>query len=249
MRAVDISNWQGEINLTEFTCWRNAGVGHVIVRASMETLAKRELAQRQMRGVLAAQMGLSPYVWCYWDWDPVATIDGALELMDGMPFHTLWLDVEEEGNHPGAAAVTSWLIGAIRRCAERNVKGGIYTGKWWWDKYHMPPDFALIPLWTAQYDGLENSAFTPYGGWTACAMKQYTSEGQVCSSAPLDLNWADEAYFGGDDMADYVTREDFNRLAAQVQRNQDADYVRALLAEFRDDDAITKIQEMKAART
>jgi len=214
MLGIDVSNWQGEITPETAGCWKELGYEHVIVRASLETQGKKDLAQRQMDAVLAAGSGLSAYLWCYWDWDPAQSVDDALALIGDRKYHTLWLDAEEEANTGSTNHLIWWITSAIAEAKKRGVRVGIYTGAWWWNKYRMGASFAHEALWDANYN-ISPGEFVPYGGWVESVAHQYSSDGSLCGLHPLDLNWLSDEYIGGMAVPENpVTRAEFDALKA-----------------------------------
>jgi hypothetical protein len=85
------------------------------------------------------------------------------------------------------------------RGAGRNV--GIYTGAWFWnDPRYLDgrKPFTTVPLWAASYDGIPDlSRWTPFGGWTHLAGKQYqgSEKGRPCGMA-VDLDVFDDSVLG-----------------------------------------------------
>lgn len=194
MYALDISNWQGEISDATIACWRDAGIGHLIVRASLETNAAAQLAQRQMDAALRGGLGLSVYQWCYWDWDPRQTVDWTRQLVGDRPVWSIWQDAEDPVIGRGADDIARWLRSAAQRYDDLGARNGVYTGKWWWDRYMRGrADLADRPLWDANYDGLPRSGFVPYGGWERDTISQFSSSYSLCG-ATLDINWVDDGF-------------------------------------------------------
>lgn len=195
MLAIDISNWQGELGASWFMCAKRDGVEHVVVRASTESPSLARVARSQMHNAVAASLGLSIYVWVYWQVDPREAVRAALSIADKLPVHTVFLDVEEERAVPSPDEIARWLATAVDEIW-RSGRAGIYTGKWWWDRY-MPGrnDFNKLPLWIAYYDNQADLNFPKFGGWESCVMKQYSDRGAVCGVSPINLNFADDDYF------------------------------------------------------
>lgn len=247
MYALDISNWQGEISDATVACWKAAGIGLVVVRLSLETNAKAQLALRQLDVCKRGGLLIAGYQWDYWRWDPVQTTDWTMQLIGDRKLEFIAQDVEDPDGVLTPDKNAAWIRKSSDTYNIYRQKNLIYTGKWFWDSYMRGiTSLSDIPLWDANYDGTPIGGFIPYGGWQKETISQFNSAYDLCGYE-LDINWIDDAYLEVPPVAE-VTREEFEELKKQVQRNQDSDYVRALLAEFRDDEAITKIEEMKVIR-
>lgn len=213
MYALDISNYQGEVSAATVACWKAAGIEHVIVRASLETVAMGELAQRQARVIVDGGLGLSAYVWAYWGWNPEATARAALRLFADLPVQRWWVDAEESGQGYTPDQLEAWLERILAVLPDQ----GIYTGAWWWNYFIGESPLARYPLWDANYDGLPQSGFVPYGGWTKEAVSQFSSSYELCGYT-LDINWIDDAWLAEGETVPGKgpTREEFDALQARL---------------------------------
>lgn len=73
----------------------------------------------------------------------------------------------------------------------RGVSLGVYSSSSQWGPIMGgATQFSNLPLWNAHWDYTYSpcsSGFTPFGGWTSAAMKQYAGDESFCS-AGFDKN-------------------------------------------------------------
>lgn len=196
MRAVDVSNYSDEITADTLAAWRAADVGLVIIQAFPPSYAQYAEQRRQMQACQDAGMPFDVYVYDYLaspDWR-----DGALYGLDaakaaGHVPGRVWLD--EEDVSPSAQRLTAAegvaaIQASVTAAQARGWDVGIYTGAWWWGPYTSNSTaFTALPLWLAQYDGVEDAAaITPVGGWTTAAVKQYAGTSSLRGVGGVDLN-------------------------------------------------------------
>jgi len=194
-RAVDISNWQGDLPEQVYADWSAAGIRTVICGTSGNPAAPL-VYEAQARKVVLAGLRPEAYTWLTWPVDVdafAARIRGKLDLIERIStVEDVWLDCEDEVVEPGADVVG--LIALARELVrERGLVPGIYTGAWWWPKYTgNSGGFFDLRLWLAHYDGIAEliSALLPFGGWVPETLyrKQHTDKGEVGGVFPLDLN-------------------------------------------------------------
>lgn len=117
--------------------------------------------------------------------------------------HRLWLDCEQgprdddgyDYQAPGSPDRCLPIIrDAVRQVQAAGLVAGIYTARWWWvPATGDTSEFAYLPLWVAQYDAAPDlDVFTPFGGWSRPAIKQYASDATLAGCPMLDLNWFEE---------------------------------------------------------
>lgn len=124
------------------------------------------------------------YGWLY------AGIDGAKQVTDFLDtaafadiplgaHNPLWLDCETyeaDGSNPGLNVISQ----AVAACRDRGIAVGIYTGKFWWrDHTGDSTAFKDLPLWQANYNGIQALEAPGFGGWTEQAGHQWIG-------APID---------------------------------------------------------------
>lgn len=106
---------------------------------------------------------------------------------------------------PGSEFITEADIdAAIGWVREQGRTPLIYSSNWAWRALGLAGLTKYgeqgIPLWNANYDGMTNGFElpAPFGGWTVCAIDQYTDSWQDRAEIPypLDMNCCDESFWG-----------------------------------------------------
>lgn len=182
IRTMDVSSHQ-PADLTALIA--ETGATQVIVRMYQPgELPSQDHSHLQIESARQNGCRVGGYMWLYAAWDARQQIRDAVALARdcGLNLRYLWIDYEPYTD--GTKPTGDQLAQAVSECWEQGVNPGIYSGKWCW-----PDDdtFFGIPLWAAQYDGIESvDNFIPFGGWTQCAAKQY-------QGSPIDLSaWRPE---------------------------------------------------------
>lgn len=129
---------------------------------------------------------VQPYVWLWFGLGR-PDIERKLDLFEPWrlnPIWFVWLDIEDV--ETVGPTTNAWEIerrvqivwDAIRAIEARGYKVGLYTARWYWQPYVGDrTDFAGFPLWTAQYDGIDDvDVFWPFGGWTRAQVKQFVGD-------------------------------------------------------------------------
>lgn len=196
VKAIDISNWQGDLEQEVYHRWRAEGVETVIVGTSGNPSAPL-VADRQAAKATVAGLRVEAYIWLTHPLSNdqfAARINQKLDLVDSIQLpriRTIWLDCEDEQNLEDGADIPGQIALARDLVRARGYDVGIYTGRWWWVK-HLPPSvaFGIPKLWLAHYDGLPEltSTLMPIGEWVDLYRKQYTDKGSAGGVFPLDLN-------------------------------------------------------------
>lgn len=107
-------------------------------------------------------------------------------------FGVYWIDVEQGAGWSTTdfASNAAFLTQMIQAAEALGLTVGIYTSPYEWSLTINNNDFASYPLWYAEYDGQTSFCdFTPFGGWTAPAMKQFVGD-QSNAGVGFDGNWA-----------------------------------------------------------
>ena len=88
------------------------------------------------------------------------------------------------------ASNRAWMSQALSQATAMGVKIGVYTSASQWIPIMGSWSGAShYPLWYAHYDGRQSfSDFSPFGGWTKPAIKQYAGDASRCGVG-VDLNW------------------------------------------------------------
>lgn len=193
--AVDISNFNAWTP-TIAQQYKAAGIEHVIVRLGLgfEHTGLIETAQRQLQIALDAGLGVSGYVWAYFNsTDPAATAQEAVSRYDGYDLHTYWVDCEADAL-PTAPQNIDWLSRCLATFDSLGQRTGVYTGRWWWvqgSTMNNYPGFRNRPLWAAtddQVPDLQTAAL--FGGWDHLTVEQYDLHG-------VDDDVIDDEYLRG----------------------------------------------------
>lgn len=191
MLAIDVSNYSSPISVATLNAWRAAGVGLVIIQAFPPTYVQHTEQRDQMRAAVAAGMPFDCYVYDYLG-DPT-WLDRALDGLDQAAEkpRRVWLDEEDTETEQGwshtqrEVAINEHLLTVLTR----GYDAGLYTAAWWWIRTGGSEQFADHELWAAQYDGIPDAtAFVPFGGWSACHIKQYQGTSTFLGVSGVDLN-------------------------------------------------------------
>jgi hypothetical protein len=198
--AVDISNYTVNFNAEALA---EAGVKRVVVQLVNErTLSHRD----QIPALIAAGIEVEAYVYQWFSGGESfirQRMNWALDELAAYPaVKRVWLDCEQgEGDDPpygGGTETVEMIQAAVSMCGERGYEVGIYTAKWWMDRFlHEYDGFSYLPLWVAEYDGQQSLDFTPFNGWSKCEMKQYSGIGSLAGVAGIDMDWYEEKAMDG----------------------------------------------------
>lgn len=167
----------------------------------------------------AVDAGLDAHVYmfpCSYGEDPVSQVN---QLLGNLTAHNMsgvtriWFDVEtnpsvtcgwKAGDKPGNC---KWLL-SLAAAAEASPwrAWGVYSSLHMWTELvadaatdcPFATQFPAFPLWYPHYEAPANpsfSDFTPFGGWSTPAIKQYADTHTVCGVG-TDSNWAPQAPTG-----------------------------------------------------
>ncbi len=183
VRAMDVSSYQ-PTDLTALI--QEHHIEHVIVRLYQPNeQPSQDVTREQIASARTNGCTVGGYMWLYADWESRQQVRDVLALARecNLDLPVLWIDYEPYTDD--TMPTLEQLREAIIECRALGVRPGIYTGGWCWIHGDVLTD---VPLWAAQYDGIPDpDVFTPFGGWTQCAIKQYSAEG-------IDLNIARREY-------------------------------------------------------
>jgi hypothetical protein len=188
--APDISNYTSAITAAEIACWRLHGVTRAIVQAvDPPPQYPRGVTREQLQILADNSMPADAYVYLWFSLG-LDDVRRKLQLLDGFRIGRLWLDVEDTAHGRPEVLISDAL--AVLAAYPADDPPGIYTGKWWWDRYMTESRatvFSSFPLWASQYDGIPDpTVWTPFGGWTTLAVKQHQGTTQLCGVTGLDMN-------------------------------------------------------------
>lgn len=196
--AVDVSNYSGPLTPAALAAWRDQhDVGLVIVQAvSPPPSYPPSQTRAQLEACAAAGIATDVYVYLWTTSNVEADIGAELALLDGLEHLVgrVWLDCEDV-----TTAAPSMRLDAVRRglavtdawCAAHGVpRTGIYSGRWWWEAYLGDPhEFTDRLLWVSQYDLVDDTTeFSEFGGFTSCAIKQYSGSATLAGVTGVDLD-------------------------------------------------------------
>jgi len=122
-----------------------------------------------------------------------AQVDQTHAAISGTGYGMLWLDIERLAWGSNLQANRDFIEALINRGKALGIKMGIYSNYNNWAgivgiSWNYPASQGL-PIWYAHYDGVEGFGdFTPFGGWTKPAMKQYLGDKSDCGYG-VDFNW------------------------------------------------------------
>lgn len=188
LAVVDISNFTGVLSPATVRCWQDKGIRRVIARISTEDANREATTIQQLLTCRDAGMETEGYLWRYWYGAPAAEVRAALAVIADRPVKRLWLDCEERSPFTPAKTV-EYIREGVEACEAAGMPTGIYTRKAWWEANTGNSDaFAHLPLWDSEPDRQPTlDGFTPYGGWTARAGKQYKFDAVLCGKV-ADFN-------------------------------------------------------------
>lgn len=125
--------------------------------------------------------------------DAAGQVSDAVAAIKGTGYGMVWYDIENYNWGSDLSANQAFIEDMIKEGLKLGVSAGIYTSYYNWESivgldYDYPSSIGL-PLWYAHYDNSPSfSDFTPYGGWSEPAIKQYIGDATSCS-ASVDYNW------------------------------------------------------------
>jgi GH25 family lysozyme M1 (1,4-beta-N-acetylmuramidase) len=103
----------------------------------------------------------------------------------GARYGMLWFDIEgTEYWSSNAANNVNFLQAMVNEGKARGVSMGIYSSNFQWNPIMGGSTaFSYLPLWYAHYDNNPSfSDFSPFGGWSKPAIKQYAGDVSFCSA-------------------------------------------------------------------
>lgn len=187
--AVDISNWQGDLDANVYQRWYREGARTVICGTD-GSATHPVVFPSQMQKARAAGLNVEAYIYLYFSLDVVRRTNLKLDMIDaigGVP--RVWIDCEDTTSGRPPSELVGLIAAARDQVQARGYECGIYTGRWWWEPYtNNERGFGDLPLWNASYDGVLTLDTRPMGGWTELYRKQFTDKGTLGGISPLDLN-------------------------------------------------------------
>lgn len=198
MLTVDVANYAGRLSAATVACWAAQGITHAVIRLSLEDQARIALARQQIAACRDGGLGISGYIWGYLRDDPGAAMGAALLTYSDLDL-TMWaLDIEETSAPKDARANADWTGGALATLDAAGVRYCLYTARWYWTAWlGDTTEFAHVPLWVADWDGVADlGRWRRFGGWAEAVGKQHVGDTQLCGVG-VDLNVFDSAWLMG----------------------------------------------------
>jgi GH25 family lysozyme M1 (1,4-beta-N-acetylmuramidase) len=132
---------------------------------------------------------------------PSLSVDAATQVSQavsalqaaGAQFGTYWIDVEKGAGWSATdrAANSAFLASLVAAAEAQGLTVGIYTSVYEWSSNINDSSCAAYPLWYAQYQTPPQASFagfTPFGGWTKPALKQFAGN-ETFGGVSYDGNW------------------------------------------------------------
>lgn len=192
--AVDVSNYTGAVSSAQAAALRAAGVRRAIVQVvDPPPTYPPSVFRQQIPTLLEAGFEVEVYAYLWLGGNTAQQVVDATTKVT--PWRArlgrMWLDAEDVSVPEHQQANRAAIEAAVGACS---MTTGVYTAGWWWRPYMGDSAaFAHLPLWAAEYDGEASTRFTPFGGWTACTMKQHIGDTSLAGIGGLDMNWYDMA--------------------------------------------------------
>lgn len=122
--------------------------------------------------------------------NPKTQVDQLISALSGSRYGMIWVDVENYKWTGDMAYNRQFILDCVAQIRARGKTPGIYSSYYNWKSivgisWDGVKD---VPLWYAHYDNDPSFRdFTPFGGWSKPAIKQYAGDKSVCG-AGVDLN-------------------------------------------------------------
>ena len=194
----DISQAYGT---STFQCAKNNGWEFVIIRSycsygGVDPNVVNTLAAAKAGGIQYHDIYHFP---CYGKISASQQIQDDINNVGLGNFGTIWMDIETNpspgcGYSSDQAANCQFLADLISAAKGMGATVGVYSSVYEWGQTVgagcTAGADAGVPLWYADWDGTRSfGGFTPFGGWTTPAMKQYgDSVGGICG-INADADW------------------------------------------------------------
>jgi len=192
--GVDVS---APVSESSFACMKGQhGVEFAIVRCwhstgTPDTAAPATVSHAWSAGLAHVDVYMFP---CYKCGDGKGQVNKAVSYLrsNNVRYGMLWLDIEGPGTYWSSSTTNNvnFINDMISEGRSLGVTLGIYTSASQWNP--ITGDWkgaSSYPLWYAHYNSQQNfNDFSPFGGWTHPAIKQYAGDTTLCSSG-VDLNW------------------------------------------------------------
>lgn len=177
-KAIDISNYSGIPTVEQFQQVKALGYDLVICGTQMI-----QITEQQWANAIEAGLEVDFYHFLYFDGLDVQRLQYAHQWPKP---RMMWVDCEYQTTD---AMPVNVINNVLQMLHVLDVPLGIYTAAWWWiPQMGDATFFKDLPLWDADYDGIENfDDFVHFGGWEKPYMKQYAGDQHVAGIL-CDLN-------------------------------------------------------------
>jgi hypothetical protein len=196
VNSIDISNHQEDVDLWSLLDRLQTEYCIVRVPQRVEPADLARIAHEQIEIVLAKGVKLGAYFWLYRDVEIEQQVEDVVRFLAGykqyIQANLLWPDIEPYQTNDNLPDLNQ-IKECVSFCFDADYFPGIYTGPWVWKLLGNPHDPVLssLPLWSAEYNEVPTlDSAQLYGGWTACAGHQFTSnpvDQSVFDSVILEL--------------------------------------------------------------
>lgn len=208
---IDISNWQHPFDAAAA---KTDGVTQVIVGCQRPTLANSMIEGCRAAGINV----IGVYAFLYWGTDTMGQTLSAIAVAKNYGIGTVWLDCEDSDDASKNATPQTRILelsACITAVENAGMKASIYAGgPFWRAAMANTTRFKHLPLWYPNY-GTNDATLEPikavdFGGWTAVAIHQFTSEYLLPTAGiRVDANYNFME-------ADEVTREEHDAILARI---------------------------------
>jgi GH25 family lysozyme M1 (1,4-beta-N-acetylmuramidase) len=176
-----------------FSCLKSSGYQFAIVRGyqsngQVDSNAVNTIKNARNAGFQYVDVYAFPCVSCGNAAGQASTLINALK---GSSYGTIWLDVESYSWSSNLSTNQAFITSYVNSAKSQGKAVGIYSSYYNWQSIVglSWSGVSNLPLWYAHYDNSPSfSDFTPFGGWSKPAMKQYAGDKTVCG-AGVDLNY------------------------------------------------------------
>lgn len=188
IKGIDVSHWQGEIDWKKV---KQAGIGFAFVKATEGTTFVDGKLYKNVAGANAAGLKVGAYHYGKFSHVNEAKAEAAhfLKIVTGLKLtYPLVLDLEENRQNVGKAALTGAAISFLEEIENRGRFAMLYTGKNFLESQLNENQLKPYALWVARYH-IELGRKADI--W------QYSSEGRVNGiNGNVDLNWSYRDFAG-----------------------------------------------------
>jgi len=180
------------INSTAFSCLKSNGYSFAVVRCWQNLVNVGRPDPNCVSSIQSAWAGglqnVDVYLFpCFECGYPKAQVSTMVDWLtyNNLTYTTVWLHVEGPGTYWGSnqANNSAFFDDLLEECYEWGLTLGVYSSAPNWNAIFGEKYTAAKTdlLWYANNNGEQNfNDFTPFGGWTKPAVKQYTNSTSVC---------------------------------------------------------------------